>query len=381
MGPVILELAAHGDQFEPLVITTGQHRELLQPALAWFGIHTRRNLGLLRPGQGPSELLSRANRGLYEAFGEMRPNVVLAQGDTVTALAAGLAAFHRGIPFGHLESGLRSGNRRRPFPEEMYRRLADELGDWLFAPTRNAADRLLSEGRPPERVFFTGNTCIDALCRLRAMAEDRPESQKNLQCDRLLVPATVHRRENQGAVLHGICRALADLARREDVEVLLAVHPNPAVSRTIIRQLGGTAVRLTQPLAYPQFVSCLQRAHMVLTDSGGVQEETSFLGIPTLVMRTETERPEAVTEGSAQLVGTDPDHILAAAHRLLSDPAEHARCSRKTSAFGDGRAAQRVAAILAGERPAEPLPDTEGGDPERSVTPRVCDALLREDGP
>ncbi|MEZ6037804.1 MAG: UDP-N-acetylglucosamine 2-epimerase (non-hydrolyzing) [Planctomycetota bacterium] len=343
MAPVVHALRDAG-QAEVRVVVTAQHRELLDDQLTFFGIAPDRDLDAMRQGQDLTALTATLLRGLDEALVAERPALVLAQGDTTTVLATAIACFHRRIPFGHVEAGLRTGDLAAPFPEEMNRALADRVATLRFAPTEAAAAQLRGESITGH-VLVTGNTVIDALLwtRARSGAESAATSGKR----RLLV--TVHRRESFGAPLASICAAVRQLADRGDVEVLLPVHPNPEVQRVVTAALGAhPAIRLEPPLGYQQMVDALAACHLVLTDSGGLQEEAPALGKPVLVLRDTTERPEGVAAGVARLVGTDPASIVAAATRLLDDPDAHAAMARVANPYGDGRAAPRIAAACLG---------------------------------
>ena len=354
LAPVIAALAA-----EPGIrarsCTTGQHREMLAPVLDAFGIRPDHDLALMRPGQSLNALAARAVAALDPVLEAEAPDRVLVHGDTTTAMAAALAAFHRRIPVGHVEAGLRTGDLARPWPEEANRRVIDAVADQLYAPTPAARDNLLAEGLGSRRIVVTGNTVIDAL----GMALERLDAGaggaaigalRGLRApDRRLLLVTGHRRESFGAGFEGICDALARLARRPDLQIVYPVHLNPAVRDPVHARLGGLAgIRLIEPLDYLPFVWLMREADIVLTDSGGVQEEAPSLGKPVLVMRDVTERPEAVAAGTARLVGTDPGRIVAAVSRLLDDPAEHRRIARIANPYGDGCAAARIVAAIRG---------------------------------
>jgi UDP-N-acetylglucosamine 2-epimerase (non-hydrolysing) len=344
MAPVILALRR-----EPWarvrVLATAQHRHLLDQVLGLFEIVPDVDLDLMRADQALADLTARMIAALDAALAREHADLVLAQGDTTTVLATGLAAFYRRIPFGHVEAGLRTGDLASPFPEEMNRTVASRLARFHFAPTAGARENLLREGIRDAAIHVTGNTVIDAL--FHVAARDAPIGAA-LDATRRLVLVTAHRRESFGAPLRaafGALRALAD--RNEGIQVLYPVHPNPNVSVPAREILGGhPRIVLCEPLEYAPFVSAMKRAHLVITDSGGVQEEAPALGKPVLVLRDETERPEAVAEGVVKLVGTSPDRILAEAQRLLDDPGAYAAMARGVSPYGDGHAAERIAAIL-----------------------------------
>jgi UDP-N-acetylglucosamine 2-epimerase (non-hydrolysing) len=344
MAPVILALR-EAAWAETIVVATAQHRHLLDQVLALFGIKPDVDLDLMRPGQSLPDLTARIVTGLDAAFDDIRPDIVLAQGDTTTVMGAALVSFNRRIPFGHVEAGLRTGDLQNPFPEEMNRKVAGILARWHFAPTQVSRDNLLAEGTPAETVHVTGNTVIDALLDIAPRAGDIGVA---LDPQRKLVLVTAHRRENFGAPMDAACRAIRTLADvRDDVEFLFPVHPNPNVRRSVDAfLLGHPRIHLVEPLDYGPFVAAMRRATLILTDSGGVQEEAPALGKPVLVLREETERPEAVAEGVVALVGCDHDRIVGAVQRLLDDPAAYAAMARGVSPYGDGQAAARIVAIL-----------------------------------
>ncbi|MFJ8823347.1 non-hydrolyzing UDP-N-acetylglucosamine 2-epimerase [Streptomyces sp. NPDC102467] len=343
LAPVAREMTL-GAHFEPIVVTTGQHREMLYQMLDMLGVDTRIALDVMRTRQQLSDLTARLVRELGEVMREHRPDLVLVQGDTTTALAGALAAFYEKIPVAHVEAGLRTGVPDNPFPEELNRRLISRIARWHFAPTAAAARHLTDEGIPPEQVFTTGNTVIDNL--LWVLAEGTGISAFRTGDRRIL--ATLHRRENQGERMRDMGRALARLAGRGDVEIVLPLHKSPAVRDALLPELAGVrGISLVEPLGYLDFAATLAACDLVLTDSGGVQEEAPSLGKPALVLRTTTERPEAVEAGAARLIGTDPEALVTWAARLLDDPAEYQRMRRAGNPFGDGKAALRVLAQLA----------------------------------
>jgi UDP-N-acetylglucosamine 2-epimerase (non-hydrolysing) len=345
MAPVVRALGEAG-WAGCRVLVTGQHRELVDEMLGFFGIVPDVDLALMRPRQSLADLTARLLAGVAEALQADRPDMVLAQGDTTTVLAAALACFYQKIPFGHVEAGLRTGRLDAPFPEEANRVIAGRLATVHFAPTAAARDHLLREGIPPTTIHLTGNTVIDALHE--AARRDVPIGVEIDPAARLVL-VTAHRRDSFGAPLGRVCQAIAELHdRHPDVRFLWPVHPNPAVRPVVTARLGGLPrVTLCGPLGYGPFVSALRRSYLVLTDSGGVQEEAPALGKPVLVLRTESERPEAVEAGVARLVGTDPRAIVREADRLLTDPAAYRAMARGASPYGDGRAAGRVVAGVA----------------------------------
>lgn len=349
MAPVVLALQRE-PRIESVVCVTGQHREMLEQALKVFGIEPEHNLSVMRPSQTLGDLTAAVLTGLAPVLASVRPDVVLVHGDTTTTLAASLAAFYARIPVGHVEAGLRTGNMSAPWPEEMNRRLAGALTHWHFAPTSRAAENLRREGIASEAICVTGNTVVDALLLARAKLDDDcdlcADIDENLpvpENGRRLILVTGHRRENFGPGFEQICRSLLAISARDDVEIAYPVHLNPQVREPVERLLGGRRrIHLMEPLGYLPFVRMMQRSDIILTDSGGVQEEAPSLGKPVLVMRETTERPEAVEAGTVQLVGTDPDVIIAAIARLLDDPCAYASMANATNPYGDGHAAIRI---------------------------------------
>ncbi|SEH88227.1 non-hydrolyzing UDP-N-acetylglucosamine 2-epimerase [Paracoccus alkenifer] len=344
MAPLIRALQADPG-FDCRVLATAQHRQMLDQVLDIFGIVPDIDLDIMQPGQTLSGLTGRLLIRLEEVLAREKPDAVIAQGDTTTVLATALAAFHERIPFGHVEAGLRTGDLDSPFPEEMNRVVASQLTRWHFAPTGLAANRLLAEGHDGARVHVTGNTVIDALHHVAATA---PDPGLGLDPARRMLLVTLHRRENFGAPLLRICDALAALMRdNPDVQMVLPVHHNPNVREVIRARFDGAErVILCEPLDYAAFVGAMQRATLILSDSGGVQEEAPALGKPVLVLRDTTERPEAVMEGVTRLVGTATETIRAAAQELLDDPSAYAAMARHHSPYGDGAAAGRILAVL-----------------------------------
>ena len=333
-------------EFETCVIVTAQHRGLLDQTLQAFAITPDYDLDVMRPGQTLAESTSRIVAALDPVLVNEAPHLVMVQGDTTTTSCGALGAFYRGVPVAHVEAGLRSGDFRQPFPEEMNRVLATRLATLHFAPTDTAAENLLREGVAPHRILVTGNTGIDALletCDALASGGLRAEGLVPIDADKKLILVTAHRRESFGEGFDGICEALLQLAVRDDVQIVYPVHPNPEVRAVVERRLGGVAaIRLIEPLSYVPFVDLMRRAHVLLTDSGGIQEEAPSLGKPVLVLREKTERPEAVAGGAARLTGTDPARIVAETSLLLDDAAEYARRARVRHIYGDGHAATLI---------------------------------------
>jgi UDP-N-acetylglucosamine 2-epimerase (non-hydrolysing) len=346
MAPVIQELARRPDSFETRVCATAQHREMLDQVLELFGIVPDFDLDLMRPGQSPAEVAARVLLALEPLLRAERPDWVLVQGDTTTVLAAALCAQMNQVRVGHVEAGLRSYDRRNPFPEELNRVVADHASDLHFAPTQRAREHLLREGIPEESVQVTGNTVIDALLQVAGMAWEPPADDilSQIGTHKRLILVTAHRRESFGAPLEGICAAIRALVARGDCEVIYPVHRNPSVWEPVHRLLDGMAdVLLVPPVDYRRMVYLMQRSTLVLTDSGGIQEEAPSLGKPVLVLRGVTERPEGVEAGTARLVGTDPAKVVSEASRLLDDSAAYGAMAHVANPYGDGHAAERIA--------------------------------------
>jgi len=353
MAPVVKELAS--DQaFDAKVCVTAQHRQMLDQVLDIFAIRPDFDLNLMKPGQDLSDITSNVLLGMREVYQQWKPDLILVHGDTTTTLAASLSAYYAKVKVGHVEAGLRTGNKYAPWPEEMNRRLTGAITDIHFAPTAKARANLLAEGVAEETIHVTGNTVIDALLdvvdrvRTDSVLKTRFEAQFSfLDPAKRLILVTGHRRENFGQGFENICRALAQLAARGDVEILYPVHLNPNVQEPVRRILGNVpAVHLIEPQDYLPFVYLMDRATLIITDSGGVQEEAPSLGKPVLVMRETTERPEAVEAGTVKLVGTDPAAIIREANRLLDDPTAYDAMARAHNPYGDGKAAGRIRDIL-----------------------------------
>jgi UDP-N-acetylglucosamine 2-epimerase (non-hydrolysing) len=358
--PLVRRLRLQPEAFETLVCVTAQHREMLDNALETFSVQPDFDLDLMQPGQTLAELTARVLVALDPVLESTRPNLAIVQGDTTTTLAGALGAFYRGIPVAHVEAGLRTGDLRQPFPEEMNRVLTSRLTALHFAPTERAADALRREGTDPASVFVTGNTGIDAVLFVRdALASGAlPAPQWEwLDEGKRLILVTSHRRENFGPGFISAMRALARLAARGDAQIVYPVHRNPNVAGPARAILGGTRnVVLLDPLPYVPFVDLMRRSRLIITDSGGIQEEAPSLGKPVLVLRDKTERPEAVEAGTVKLVGTAEDRIVEEAARLLEDEEEYARMTRVHNPYGDGRACERIAGILAGQSSRRPEP-------------------------
>ncbi len=349
LGPVIVELQKPSSGFQVRVCVTGQHRDLLAAALRPFGIGPDDDLASMRPGQGLASSASRILAGLEGVIVRRQPDVVVVQGDTTSTFCGALAAFYSRIPVAHVEAGLRTEKPDSPFPEEMNRRLATRLARLHLAATEWAAKNLLREGVASETIRVTGNPGIDALLSLRATRRQSPSRRVWPWRDRRkrLIAVTAHRRENLGHGLQGVCDAVQRLTRRGDVQIAWPLHPNPDVRWAVLSRLSSAPdVSLLPPLDYPEFVDLLAGSELILTDSGGVQEEAPSLGTPALVLRETTERPEAIEAGTSILVGCETAKIVSTAERLLDDADELRWRSRIHNPYGDGCAAARIAAAL-----------------------------------
>ncbi|MGI9032482.1 MAG: non-hydrolyzing UDP-N-acetylglucosamine 2-epimerase [Acidimicrobiales bacterium] len=350
LAPVIrgLEGSPH---FSAYVALTAQHREMVDQVLSLFAIRPRHDLNIIQPGQSLTELATRALTGLSGLIVESRPDAVVVQGDTATTFAGALAAFYAGVPVVHVEAGLRTHHARSPFPEEINRRLTTQVTALHLAPTPTNRDNLLAEGVDPSGVVVTGNTVIDALLWAVEQSSGYGDAAlADLDDDpRRVLVVTAHRRESWGEPMQAIGRALAELAGAEpDLLVVFPVHRNPVVRQAILPAVDGLAnVRIIEPLSYGSFATLMRRATILLTDSGGIQEEGPCLGRPVLVMRDTTERPEAVYAGTVRLVGTDQAAIVAAVRELLHDEVAYAAMARAINPYGDGRAAERTVAAMA----------------------------------
>ena len=345
LAPVVIELRTRSE-IDVQVVTTAQHREMLDQALAMFDIAPDVDLDVMRPRQSLAELSGRVLLQMDALLGRASADLLVVQGDTTSAFMCGLAAFYRGVPVAHVEAGLRTGLPLNPFPEEMNRRLTTALASMHFAPTSRARACLIAEGVAPDRICVSGNTVVDALLQIRRTAAyARARGRVPIADGERVLLVTLHRRESWGAPLAGMCDALrAVVEARSDVRLVLPVHPNPRVREKIRGRLSGVPrIALVEPLEYLDFIAMMEASWLVLTDSGGVQEEAPVLGCPVLVLRDTTERPEAVEAGVARLVGTDPHAITAAVEGLLDDPEARNRMARAVSPFGDGQASRRIA--------------------------------------
>lgn len=364
--PVIYALRK-GTGFEVRTCVTAQHRQMLDQVLDVVGIQPDYDLDLMKPDQNLTEMTAQIIGGVGKVIDACKPDRIMVQGDTTTAMAAALSAFYRKIPVDHVEAGLRSGDLYSPWPEELNRKVISSIASLHFAPTQRAAEALTRENLPRERIFVTGNTVIDALLDTKERIEKHgwvhdalDGSLVDAGNNRRVILVTSHRRENFDGGIHRIVSALKLLAARQDCLILFPVHPNPNVREPVRAALGKhPRIRLLPPLDYVPFVRVLSRCHFVLTDSGGVQEEAPALGKPVLVMRDTTERPEGLDAGTAMLVGTDPDRILREAVRLLDDASHYERMSRAHNPFGDGKASLRIRDILIAEATSRKHPALE----------------------
>jgi UDP-N-acetylglucosamine 2-epimerase (non-hydrolysing) len=353
MAPLVRALR-ESQRFTTGVCVSGQHREILDPVLTLFDIEPDFDLGVMQPNQSLGGLLVDIAAGLGSVLDETRPSLVLVHGDTTTAMVAAIAAFYRNIPVGHIEAGLRSGSMVAPWPEEFNRRVAALATRFHFAPTEQARINLLAEGFPPEHIHVTGNTVVDALRWVIGRTAATPESTRSFETlfnyldpARRLVLVTGHRRENFGEDVRNICRAIRKLASRSDVQIVYPVHPNPNVRNVVEAELAGLdRVFLIQPVDYEAFVFLMNRSFVLLTDSGGIQEEGASLGKPVLVIRDTTERPEGLRAGTTRLIGSDADRIVGEVERILDDKCAYEAMARASEAYGDGRASERIRAVL-----------------------------------
>lgn len=350
MAPIVAELNDSKD-FECVVTVTGQHREMLDQVNELFGITPDHDLDILQHGQSLSDILTRTINGLDKLFAASKPDAVVVQGDTTTSTAGAIAAFYRGIPVIHAEAGLRSHNLFSPFPEEANRKITTQVASLHLAPTSTSKANLLAEGVKDADIVVTGNTVIDALLTTvdKKLPFTDPALEELAAGGKKILLVTTHRRENQGDAMRGVGRALARIAKAEpELVIVLPVHKNPAVREAVLPSLDGLAnVMVVEPLAYGEFTRLLSLAHVVLTDSGGVQEEAPSLGKPVLVMRENTERPEALSAGTVKLIGTDEEGIVSEVTSLLHDPVHFEGMATAVNPYGDGKAAARTVAAIA----------------------------------
>jgi UDP-N-acetylglucosamine 2-epimerase len=349
MAPLVKELEKHSEM-EPVVCVTAQHRQMLDQVLDIFKINPAHDLNIMQDRQTLEQITTRALEGLTDIFDKDRPDIVLVHGDTTTCFAAALAAFYRKIPVGHVEAGLRTFDKYSPYPEEMNRKLACALTDFHFAPTSANKTNLLNEGIAPDKIYVTGNTALDAMKTTvkKDYAFQDPSLKKLDLAGKRIITVTAHRRENLGEPLEQICLALNDIADRyDDVRIVYAVHLNPAVRETAFSLLGSNPrIHLIDPLDVQDMHNLMDRSYLIMTDSGGIQEEAPALGKPVLVLRKETERPEAVDAGTVKLAGTNREVIMELAVQLLDDAGEYAKMAKAVNPYGDGSASERIAKAL-----------------------------------
>lgn len=352
MAPVIKLFQKHSDRFDVKVCVTGQHREMLDQVLTFFEIEPDVDLNVMKKGQGLLSLSSAILDGLREVFDEVKPDAVFVQGDTTTCTIASIAAFYSGIRVYHIEAGLRTLNKFSPYPEEVNRQLTARIADLHFAPTQSAKENLLDEGIPPSEIWVTGNTVIDALLLGKEKLEkyksyELHEIKKIIQPDKKLILVTGHRRESFGDGFREICLALAELSTRQDVQIVYPVHLNPNVLEPVKKLLGDIpGIHLIKPQAYPEFIWLMNQSYMILTDSGGIQEEAPSLNKPVLVMRDTTERMEAVESGGAKLVGTNSAKIVKEVNSLLNDKVYYEEMCSSENPFGDGSGSEKILAAV-----------------------------------
>ena len=354
MVPVAKMLKSYTGDFEVKVCSTGQHRQMLDQVMEFFDLQADFDLNIMAPDQTLADVTCKVLKGMEEVFKQWKPDIVLVQGDTTTVMAAALAAFYQKIEVGHVEAGLRTGNRYSPWPEEMNRMIATQLATIHFAPTETSRNNLLREAVDPGIVHVTGNTVIDALFEAVKIMDSDPEMIKSMQEKfsfldpaKKLVLVTGHRRENFGDGFLQICRAIKEIASRDDVQVVYPMHMNPNVRKPVNEILGDAGnVHLIEPQDYPSFLYLMRQSYLILTDSGGVQEEAPSLGKPVVVMRDTTERPEAVQAGTVVLAGADKENICKYVLQLLDDQSFYQNMSRSINPYGDGKASWRIAELL-----------------------------------
>lgn len=347
MAPVVKAMA-HDERFAPITVVTGQHREMLDQVLKIFKIKPDYDLNIMQKDQTLSSITSKVLLGMDKILQEDRPDLILVHGDTTTTFSAGLSAFYHQIPVGHVEAGLRTWNKYSPFPEELNRQMTDVLTDLYFAPTTTSRDNLRRENHPENQIFVTGNTAIDAL-KDTVSENYHNEILEEISEDHRIILVTMHRRENQGEPMQRVFKAIRQVVdETPDVEVIFPVHLNPKVQQMAEAELGNDPrIKLVAPLDVLDFHNIAARSYLIMTDSGGVQEEAPSLGKPVLVLRDTTERPEGVAAGTLKLVGTDPQAVKEQMNALLSDPAKYAEMAQAQNPYGDGHAADRILDAIA----------------------------------
>jgi len=349
LAPVIKEAEKHPDVFDPIIVVTGQHREMLDQVLKIFGIKPDYDLKIMEEDQSISNIVIRSLQGLEDIVLREKPDMIIVQGDTSTAFSASLSAYYHKIPLAHVEAGLRTWNKHKPFPEEMNRKLTTALADLHFAPTSTSAANLRSEGVPASAIYLTGNTVIDALFAVAKKDFDLKKAGLGGFDDKKVILVTVHRRESFGAPLRAILSAIKEIAVKfqDSVRIILPVHKNPMVREAVEEVLGDLPnIDLTEPLEYEPFVHLMKASYLILTDSGGIQEEAPSLKKPVLLLRDVTERPEGVSSGAVRVVGVDPRSIVEGACRLIEDTAEYDKMAQARNPYGDGRASERIIGAL-----------------------------------
>lgn len=347
MAPIILAMQQRPDEFTPITVVTAQHREMLDQVLNIFHIQPDYDLNIMRPKQTLSGITTRVLTQLDEVLDDAQPDIVLVHGDTTTTFAASVSAFYHQTKLGHVEAGLRTWNKYSPYPEEMNRQLTDILSDLYFAPTTLSRDNLLKQAHPASQIYVTGNTAIDAL-KQTVSEQYHHHVLDQVQAGHRLILLTMHRRENQGAPMHAVFKAVRQVVEaHDDVEVIYPVHLSPAVQAVAHEELDGMArIHLIDPLDVVDFHNLAARSYFIMTDSGGVQEEAPSLNKPVLVLRDTTERPEGVTNGTLKLVGTDPLRVMTAMESLLTDENAYQRMAQAKNPYGDGRASERILAAI-----------------------------------
>lgn len=347
MAPIILAMQQRPDEFTPITVVTAQHREMLDQVLNIFHIQPDYDLNIMRPKQTLSGITTRVLTQLDEVLDDAQPDIVLVHGDTTTTFAASVSAFYHQTKLGHVEAGLRTWNKYSPYPEEMNRQLTDILSDLYFAPTTLSRDNLLKQAHPTSQIYVTGNTAIDAL-KQTVSEQYHHDVLDQVQAGHRLILLTMHRRENQGAPMHAVFKAVRQVVEaHDDVEVIYPVHLSPAVQAVAHEELDGMArIHLIDPLDVVDFHNLAARSYFIMTDSGGVQEEAPSLNKPVLVLRDTTERPEGVTNGTLKLVGTDPLRVTTAMESLLTDENAYQRMAQAKNPYGDGRASERILAAI-----------------------------------
>jgi len=349
MAPVILEVEKHPDIFQGVIVSTGQHLDMLRQVMHIFDIRPDYDLGIMEESQTLSQIVVKTLQGLENIILREKPDLLLVQGDTSSAFAAALCAFYHKIPLGHVEAGLRTGDKWRPYPEEVNRRLISVVTDLHFSPTQTALNNLLKEGINRSAIYLTGNSVIDALLMVSQRSFNLKAAGLETEKSKKVILVTAHRRESFGAPLKEICQAVGRIAKKypKEIQVIVPAHKNPLVQLTVKETLGEIEnVEITEPLDYEPFVHLMKASYIILTDSGGIQEEAPSLGKPVLVLREKTERPEAIAAGTVKLVGIREEAIFAETERLILDKTEYDRMTRAVNPYGDGKAAERIATAL-----------------------------------